>query len=230
MKGILYGNFLLNKKWFIAAGIVAVPGTAFCALFASLVPDNNGVVTMLFTGLQFVIMAILIEWLGRNLEANIKCRFTDVTLAGGISKNMFVMSELLKNLLTIGIGFAVCVIMQLVMSVFDKSFFTLESVRNIVVLALFFGAVEWAINPLVITFKSSEKAGLLVGLVLGFGVIMPLMLVCNIVSGASETLISGFLKLMNGGWLPLVIVGISAALYAVFYFILLARVKRGDVC
>lgn len=230
MKGILYGNFLLNKKWFIAAGITAVLGTAFCALFASLVPDNNGAVAALFTGLQLIIIAIHIEWLGRNLEANIKCRFTDMTLAGGISKNMFVMSELLKNLLTIGVGFAVCVVMQLVMSVFDKSFFTLDSVRNFALLALFFGAVEWTVNPLVIAFKSSEKAGLLVGLVLGFGVIMPLMVVCNVVSGASETLISGFFKLMNGGWLPLVIIGFSAALYAVFYFILLARVKRGDVC
>lgn len=230
MKGILYGNFLLNKKWFIAAGITAVLGTAFCALFVSLVPDEAGVVATLFLGLQFVVVAILMEWLGRNLEANIKCRFTDITLAGGISKNMFVASELLKNLITMGIGLAACVVMQLVMSVFDRSFFTLETVKLMALMTLFAGAIEWTVNPLTINLKSAEKAGLLVGLVLGFGVVMPLMTICNILAGEDESSIGVFFKLLTGGWLPLIVLGISAALYVIFYFVLLARVKRGDVC
>lgn len=230
MKGILYGNFLLNKKWFIAAGITAVLGTAFCAFFVSLVPDNEGVVAMLFLGLQMVVFAVMLEWLGRNLEANIKCRFTDITLAGGISKNMFVMSELLKNVITAGIGLAVCILMQLVMSVFDKSFFTLETVKLMALMTLFASAIEWTVNPLTINLKSAEKAGLVVGLVLGFGVVMPVMVICNVISGAGETFVSGFFKLLNGGWLPLIVVGISAAAYVIFYFVLLARVKKGDVC
>ena len=229
MKGILYGNFLLNKKWFIAAGITAVLGTAFCAFFVSLVPDNEGVVAMLFLGLQMVVFAVMLEWLGRNLEANIKCRFTDITLAGGISKNMFVMSELLKNVITAGIGLAVCILMQLVMSVFDKSFFTLETVKLMALMTLFASAIEWTVNPLTINLKSAEKAGLVVGLVLGFGVVMPLMVVCNVTAEANETFVSGFIRLLSGNWLPLIIVGISAALYVIFYFVLLARVKKGDV-
>ncbi|MDE7229131.1 MAG: hypothetical protein K2N56_01500, partial [Oscillospiraceae bacterium] len=116
MKGILYGNFLLNKKWFIAAGITAVIGTAFCAFWLKLVPnDTTGVPGVLFSGVQMAVIAIVMEWLGRNLEANIRCRFTDMTLAGGISRNTFVISELLKNFISIGIGFVMCVIMQLVM-------------------------------------------------------------------------------------------------------------------
>lgn len=230
MKGILYGNFLLNKKWFIAAGITAVLGTAFCAFFVSLVPDEAGVVSTLFLGLQMVVMAIIIEWLGRNLEANIKCRFADITLAGGISKNTFVMSELLKNFITIGIGIVMCVIMQLVMSVFDKSFFSLETVKITAVLAVFFGAIEWSVNPLVINFKSAEKAGLVMGLVLGFGLIMPVMIICNVFVEQTESLVSGFFRLLSGEWLPLIVLGFSAALYAVFYLALLARVKKGDVC
>ena len=230
MKVILYGNFLLNKKWFIAAGITAVLGTAFCALFVSLVPDESGVVSTLFLGLQMVVLAILMEWLGRNLEANIKCRFTDITLAGGITKNTFVMSELLKNFITIGVGIAMCVIMQLVMSVFDKSFLTLGSVKVMAVLAVCVGSIEWCVNPLTISLKSAEKAGLVVGMALGFGVVIPLMIICNIVSGETDNFVSGFFSLLAGGWLPLIILGISAALYAVFYFALLARVKKGDVC
>lgn len=231
MKGILYGNFLLNQKWFIAAGITAVLGTAFCAFWLKLVPnDTTGVPGVLFSGVQMAVIAILMEWLGRNLEANIRCRFTDMTLAGGISRNTFVMSELLKNLISIGIGFVMCVIMQLVMSVLDKSFFSFESVKVLAVLALFAGSVEWTINPLTVNLKSAEKAGLVVGLVLGFGVILPVMIVCNTFTEETDSLINGFLKLLSGEWMPLIVVGISAALYAIFYFALLARIKKGDVC
>ena len=231
MKGILYGNFLHNKKWFIAAGITAVLGTAFCAFWLKLVPnDTTGVPGVLFAGAQMAVLAIVMEWLGRNLEANIRCRFTDMTLAGGISRNMFVMSELLKNFISIGIGFVMCVMMQLVMSVSDKSFFSFESVKVLAVLAFFCGAVEWTVNPLVVNLKSAEKAGLVVGLVLGFGVILPVMIICNTFTEETDSLINGFLKLLSGDWMPLIVVGFSAALYAVFYFALLARIKKGDVC
>lgn len=226
MKGILYGNFLLNKKWFVAAGITAALGTVLCALLVKLVPDNGGVAAMLFLGLQLMVVTITMEWLGRNLEANIKCRFTDVTLAGGISKNMFVMSELLKNLITIGIGLLICVIMQLVMNIFSSGFFTLETVKTMAVIALFIGAIEWVVNPLVIALKSAEKAGLLVGIVLGFGIVLPLMAIGNYFSYIymGESAVSVLIRMLSGS--PLIVVGISAVLYAVFYFVLLARVKK----
>lgn len=230
MKGILYGNFLLNKKWFIAAGITAVLGTAACAVIKSLIPEEPGTSQTLFLGIQVIVIAIIIEWLGRNLEANIKCRFTDVTLAGGITGNMFVMSELLKNVISIGIGFVMCIAMQLVMSVFDKSFFTLETVKMIAVLTVFMGAIEWSVNPLVINFKSAEKAGLVMGLIFGFGIVLPLMIICNIFSEETENFVKGFFELLSGDLLPLIVAGISAALYAIFYFALLARVRKGDVC
>ena len=227
MKGILYGNFLLNKKWFIAAGIAAVLGTAFCAFFVSLVPDEAGVVA---TVLQLVVIAIIMEWPGRNLEANIKCRFTDITLAGGITKSTFVTSELLKNVISIGIGLVMCRAMQLAMSVSDKSFFTLETVKLIAVMAVTMGALEWTASPLVIHFKSAEKAGLLMGLIFGFGLVLTMITFCTIFTEEKETFVSGFFSLLSGNWLPLIIVGISAAIYVIFYFVLLSRVKRGDVC
>lgn len=230
MKGILYGNFLLNKKWFIAAGITAALGTAVCAVLWLLVPDEAGVVATMFIGMQMAVSGITVEWLSRNLEANIKCRFADITLAGGISKNAFVMSELLKNVITIGISFAMCIIMQLVMSVFDKSCFTPDTVKVMAVLIVFMGAIEWTVNPLVIDFKSAEKAGLFVGLVLGFGLVMPVMIICNAFVEEKENLVRGFFELLSGDWLPLIVLGISAALYAIFYLALLGRVKKGDVC
>ncbi|MBD5129484.1 MAG: hypothetical protein HDT43_06120 [Ruminococcaceae bacterium] len=229
MRGILYGNFLLNKKWFIAAAATAVLGTAACAGLQELTHDA-GVTGMMFLGMQMIVVGVVIEWLARNLESNIKCRFTDLTLAGGISRNTFVMSELLKNLISIGIGLAMCVIMQLVMSAFDKSFFTLDTVKMTALLTVFIGAIEWTVNPLVIDFKSAEKAGLTMGLILGFGLVMPVLVICNMFAEETENFVSGFFELLSGDWLPLIVLGISAALYAIFYFALLARVRKGDVC
>ncbi|MCM1164543.1 MAG: hypothetical protein NC299_08280 [Lachnospiraceae bacterium] len=230
MCGILYGNFILNKKWFLAAGITAVFGTVSCAVLNGLMPDDVAATSMIFIGVQLITFAILSEWLARNLESNVKCRFTDLTLAGGVSKNMFVMSELLKNLITIAAGMALCIIMQLVMSVFNKEFFTLESVKMIAVLGFFCGAVEWTVNPLTISFKSAEKAGLTMGLIIGFGLVMPIMILLNTFTEETETLVNRLPELFSGNTLTLIMVGISAALYVIFYFALLARIKKGDVC
>lgn len=227
MKGILYGKFLLNKSWFIASGIVAVIGTALCAVINGFVPDDSGVPAMLLTGVQLVALALMTEWLGRDLEANIKCRFTDMTLAGGISKNMYVLTELVKNLLTIAAGASVCVIMQLVMNIFDNNILSWESVKTLLLFTLFIGAFEFALNPLIINLKSAEKAGLLFGLVLGFGIILPIMAV----SGALEyDIVAYILKVSSSPWFAPAVAGLSAVIYALFYLVLLRRVKKGDVC
>lgn len=228
MRGILYGKFLLNKGWFIASGIVAVLGTALCAVCNAIVPDNgSGVLTVLFTGIRLVALALMTEWLGRDLEANIKCRFTDMTLAGGISRKMYVLTELVKNLLTIAAGGMLCLLMQLVMNVFDGGSFTWESVKNLALFVLFVGSLEFALNPLIINLKSAEKAGLLFGLILGFGIVCPALAI----SGALEyDLGAALLKIIGSEWFAPAAAGFSAVIYAAFYFVMLHRIGKGDVC
>ena len=123
-----------------------------------------------------------------------------------------------------------CIIMQLVMSVFDRSFFSLDTVKMTALLIVFMGAIEWTVNPLVIDFKSAEKAGLVMGMILAFGIVLPLMIISNAFAEETESFVSGFFELLAGNWLPLIVAGISAALYAIFYLALLARVRKGDVC
>lgn len=228
MKGILYGKFLLNRTWIMVSGLIAVFGTALCAGCIVLFPGtNSGFLSVLFIGIQLVALAVMTEWLGRDLEANIKCRFTDMTLAGGISKNKYVLTELIKNLLTIALGLAVCLLMQLIMGAFDNSFLTLEGFKNLSLFALFVGAFEFALNPLIINLKSAEKAGLLFGLVLGFGIVCPVLAI----SKALEfDLGLALLRIIKSSWFAPGVVGFSAAIYAIFYFVLLHRVKKGDVC
>lgn len=221
MKGLLYGNFLLNKKWFIAAGVVMVIGTALTAVMCNIDPDGGfGEFGLVIT--EIVVITICVEWLARNLESNLKSRFADQALSGGISKAQFVTSELLKNLISIGISFVMCVVTQLVLSVFDRGLFSLEHVRNVALFALFIGSFEWLCMPIVINLKSAEKAGLVVGLVLGFGIVMPGMALFNILKFD--------LRVIDEPWLGWVIVGVCAVIYALFYYVLLRRVKRGDVC
>lgn len=227
MRRILYGKFLLNKSWFIASGIVAVLGTALCAVLNGFVPDNSGVLTILFTGIQLVALALITEWLGRDLEANIKCRFTDMTLAGGISRNKYVLTELMKNLITIALGFLMCLLMQLMMNVFGSGFFSWESVRNLLLFVLFAGSLEFALNPLIIALKSAEKAGLLFGLVLGFGIVLPLI---SASKALEYDLAAALLNILNSPWFAPAALAFCAAIYALFCFILLRRIKKGDVC
>lgn len=231
MKGILYGNFLLNRKWFIAAGIAGVLGTAVCALLADIMRgDPSDITPFVLFVMQMVVVAIAVEWLARNLEANIKCRFTDMTLAGGLTKNTFVLSELLKNLIAIGAAFVFCVIMQLAMCIFDRSYLNWDSIKLIAGLTLLMGAVEWSVNPLVIVMKSAEKAGLTMGLLLGFGIVLPIMTLAYIFDEESQAMLGSLIKLLNGKWSLLVVTGISIVVYAVFYIVFLSRVKKGDVC
>lgn len=229
MKGILYGNFFLNRTWFIAAAVLAALGVAVTGVLHSIDP-MSGAGDLGLAASEFVVSAVCLEWLARNLESNLKSRFVDYSLTGGITKVQFVMAELLKNLITVGLSFGLCVLMQAVLCVFDSSFLSMNSIKALLVLELFMGAIEWTVNPLVINLKSAEKAGLVVGLVLGFGIVMPLMIICNVFSEETSSLVSGFFKLLSGNWMPLIVAGCSAALYALFYFALLARVKKGDVC
>ncbi len=230
MKGLLYGNFVLNKIWFIVAGIVMAAGTALTAVLYNIDPDS-GVAQFGLMIIELVILSICVEWLGRNLESNLKSRFADYALAGGISKGQFVTSELLKNLISIGIAFVMCVVTQLVLSVFDRGLFSLENVRNVALYALFIGAVEWICVPVVINLKSAEKAGLLVGIVLGFGVVLPVgALIMIFLAGKDETLGEFIMRVFPEPWFGWAVVGVCAAIYAIFYFVLLRRVKRGDVC
>lgn len=234
MKGILYGNFLLNRKWFLWAGIAAVLGTAACAALLLALggdPENLNLVGNIFILMQVVVLALCEEWLGRNLEANIKCRFTDYTLAGGISKNMFVLTELAKNIISMLIGLAMCLVMRGVMCLFDASlredFF--EAFLVTAAAALLLGAFDWAMLPLVIKLKSAEKAGIIIGLIVGFGIIFPVILVFRINSDITK-LTEIVYKATNSKWLVPACLGVCATLYAIFYAVMLHRVKRGDVC
>lgn len=228
MKGLVYAGLLLNKTFFIAAGLVATAGTAFmCALGSWLGddPETLPVISIFMLGIQFVVMAIVEEFLARDLEKNIKSRFADYVLAG-TSKARFVTAELLKNIISMLTAFAMTALMQLIFSAVNPGLIGAERLKALAVLAMMIGVIDWVSLPLVVYLKSAEKAGLIVGIILGFGIILPVMIVLNMHENVWIRIADFFTR----DWAFLGALGVAALIYALFYLILLKRVKRGDVC
>lgn len=240
MRGLLYEGFLLNRKWFLGAGIVAVLGTFACVILISGSNSNlMGIANILFIVSETLTSVLCAEWLDRNLEKDLKCRFVDVTLAAGISKNMFVLSELVKNLFTIAIGFVMCLAMNGILFAAEKiigletPFWDVFYIKMAVILALLVGIIDFVAFPLIINLKSAEKAGLIIGLVFGFGIVMPLMLLFNYFNGdlgESNIVLNKIYEFMDAPYFFPVTIGAAALIYTISYIITLNRVKRGDVC
>lgn len=229
MKGLLYEGFLLNRRWFLASGIIAILGTVSYSLILPNVEKTSDiaeVIGMGYTAVLVIVIGMSGEWLGRHLERNIKCRFTDMTLVGGITKNAFVLAELLKNLISLTIGFAMSMAMTGIISIFDSDFLSPVKVKLLLALTLFIGVGNWLLIPLIIKFRRADKAGIVVGLILCFGVALPVMLV----SGSNGEILTHLITLFSKAWFFPAYLGVCAALYTVIYAITLRRVKWGDVC
>lgn len=227
MKGLVYAGLVLNKTYFIAAGIVAVAGTALVSWLGRVFGDDETsiVISIFLLGMQFVVMAIVEEYLARDFEKNIKSRFADYALAG-MSKTKFVTAELLKNIISMATAFAVTVLMQLVFMAVNPGMSDANRIFVLAGLAILVGAIDWVCLPLVISLKSAELAGLIVGLCIGFGILMPTMVVFQMYDDVWIKLADFF----SNGPVFLCVLATGAAFYALFYLILLNRVRKGDVC
>lgn len=230
MKGLLYESFLLNRRWFLTSGIMTALATAVFSIMlpnAEEFPEIVNTFGMMYIFFALMVMVFCSEWTSRHLENNIKCRFADITLAAGITKNTFVLAEFLKIVISVTIGFAMCMAMTGIISIFESGFFSYDKVKLLSALAVFGILTEWAIIPLVIKFKSSEKAGLVLALIVGLGIALPLVLIFG---RDMEEIPAKLMTLLSKKWLFPAFLGACAALYAVVYAITLRMVKRGDVC
>lgn len=237
MKGILYEGFLLNRKWFFVAGIAAVLNTLACVI---LIANGMAVIANnIFSAGEILVVTLVDEWLDRHFENNLKCRFTDVKLAAGITKNMFVMSELLKNLITMAVGLTICAAMNGIVFAAEKvigleiPFWNIFYIKFAVLLVLIEGLIDFISLPLVIDLKSAEKAGLVIGIVIGFGIVMPITIINNLLDSEPNkhnTFLEMIYGFFDNPYFFLAVFGIAAVIYAVSYAVLLRRVKKGDVC
>lgn len=237
MKGLLYERFALNKKWFLSAGIITAIGTILCAVFIA-IGEKVGLSNILFVITELLTIVVCYEWIGRQLENDLKCRFVNISLAGGISRKMFVLTAIVENLIVAAIGMAMCGASNGVMCIVDQMvtrdqpFMSVFYIKFAFLFTVIVGIIEFGTYPLVIYFKNAEKAGLVLGLIFGFGVIMPTLILLNVFDGdeGSMSALTKITEFMDAWYFFPSVIVVAVVLYALFYVITLNRVKRGDVC
>lgn len=226
MKGLIYYSLLLNKKWFLGTGIIAAVSTAVC-FFLYKNDEHNAIIELSFALLQAVVVFICTEWLGRSLEADIKCRFADYVLTSGISKRTFILAELAKNIISLAISYAICIVMQLIMNFRDFSL-----LRPIILLTfvLIAGVLRWITSLVTICLLSAEKAGLIVAI----GFVLLTVIPYNVIVSIEPDALAYFeyyLQECSLKWvIHLFFYIITVGAYVVVYALFLRRVRKGDVC
>lgn len=229
MKGILYSFFAKKRSYFTGALIYCA---AACALgFAALLlPDNilhnNGFNTLTII-IPLILLMIPEESVLSDLDGDIKSRYADYVLTA-VTRETFARGMLIKNLICIAAGLALSMIVAAtyyLIGIADSTIFV-----QLPAMAAICGAVEWTCTPLTVRMKSAEKAGMTVGLIIGFVIVLPLLIAVNVFADEDSTLYMSVINWLTGAQVLIPTFIISAAVYAGFYFILLNRLERGNVC
>lgn len=224
MKGLLY-NYILQSRAYLFGGLVMfTAATAGYPLVCCTSPDSAPVFSFFVMLMMVVTAAIIAEPLSRDIEKNVKSRFLNYALSG-MTRRRFLMTELVKNLLTLAFGAALALAFFGVIYLVDSNIYTARDIGTVMTMVLFVTAMQWLLLPITIKLKSAEKAGALFGAVIGFAVILPLTisLVAN-PSWAAEFLND------NINTILLALVGVAAAMYIIGGIVLKKTLERGDLC
>lgn len=225
MKGLFYSTVKSNRGFFIAALIsficLTVLGSVILAGVKQSGDDSLGFGDFSVFLFPVVPALILCEFFARDLERNIKSGFLNYTLSA-ITRKSFVLSQLLINVIFIALGFVVGLVMLgIFRAVGGEALVNAMCLRRLVMLILFGSFTEWMGIPITLKMKSAEKAGLTLGLILGFGVALPAMCIYNAVveTPAFDDIFSVSALLIEAG--------ATLAIYAAVYAICVKILKKG---
>lgn len=230
MKGMLYAYLTLNRKYWIATAVVYVL-VAVSGFIALLNFSDTDIAAAAFASMIMGIMPlaaplILGEPMTRDLETNMKSRFAQYTLAAGISRHGYVSFYLLTNLAVNVIGIGLAALHYAIFSAAGNIVPLWDSFPLIVFVITAGNLFNWMLMPLTVSLKSADKAGMLAGLIFGFGVVLPFTLWLSGSENPDEAIARMFDITPE---FQLVAYPVTAALYVVFYFIFYRRVKRGNM-
>ncbi|MBQ8171599.1 MAG: hypothetical protein IJZ95_06395 [Oscillospiraceae bacterium] len=238
MKGIFYSYFTLNKSYWITTASFFAGVTALTMLFASLSKELEaqgdytlfGLIATMAMLVPFIPAIILLEPSARDLEKAMATRYANHILAAGVSKPQFVMCELIKNIGACAIGYGLGCLTILITELVAPHSTSPQLYGFHLIIILLAGAVEWICIPLTLKIKSSEKAGLIVGIALGVGICIASGCVSIMTDGEFWGETTDVLNTIVSPTGLLIAAGGAAAIYAVVYLITLKMVKRGDLC
>lgn len=228
MKSLFYSALRLNRGYFIGAAIAflgsAVIGAAvlYSAWYSG--SDPYGLGSLCVYILPLLPIVIICEFFARDLENHIKSGFLNYTLSS-ISRKEYVLSLLVTNIRCTGVGLLLGLELLLIYRAVNPEYVPVELFGALSLLALAASAVEWVIIPITMKLKSAEKAGLIVGLFIGFAIVLPMIFYFK-VNGISLNF--DIAILLNLKYVLLLIVA-SLVIYAGVFAICIRLLKRG-VC
>ena len=230
MRGLLYSSLLRNRGFIIGTTvysvIAAVVGVVLIYLSRSY-SDIAPVLTILVNILPLISIVLALEGVDRELENSLKTRFANYALSAVTPRN-FIMTELLKNFCFSAYGTVMGMLMLAIFALADASAFPDVGFlfRLYPMAGILSGLIQWVMMPLVIKFKNAEKAGMVVGLIIGFGTVLPINLIQAKTEGGFEIDIKSLITPVPTAVFLLAVV----LIYALFYVLLVRRVERGNIC
>ncbi len=224
MKGLLY-NYILQSKAYLFGGLgMFIAAAAGYAVACCASPDSAPVYSFFVMLMMVVAAAIIAEPLSRDMEKNVKSRFINYTLSGMLRRR-FIMTELVKNLLTLAFGAALAAVFFGVIYLVDSNIYTAKDIGTVMAMVLFVTAMQWFLLPITIKLKSAEKAGALFGAVIGIAVILPLTISIAVKPELLTTILND-----NFDAIMLIAAGAAVVLYIIGGIILKKTLERGDLC
>ncbi len=224
MKGLFYSTVRSNRGYFIAAFVAFLCSIAAGSVILTIVKQNDDSMGIAFFSvllLPLLPFLILSEFFGRDLERNIKSGFLNYTLSS-IPRGSFVLSQLLTNIIFSALGLVMGFgMLGIFRAVGGEEWVGSYYFRILIMAVIAASIVEWLCIPVALKLKSAEKAGLAVGVVLGFGLVLPLAAVYNSVMTEFDVNILISTEAM------LIEAGAALAVYAVVYLICMRILKGG---
>lgn len=225
MKGLYQTFFLLRKNYFIfpaiAAFIIMITGCLLLIFAES--EDAQGITAMLILLAPMICAMLPGEAICLDFDRSIKSRYANYLLSG-MSYTRFCNIELIKNLLVAAFSLAIVCVCDLAFWLANHTvpvdIFMLHIIAIVIV-----NAGNWLLMPVVVKFRSADKAGLIIGLAAGI-IGAPLI----ILAFESEETLSKLISALESPLSVLVTLGVALAMYAIGYPLFLRTVKRGDIC
>ena len=230
MRGLLYSSLLRNRGFIIGTAvysvIAAVVGVVLIYLSRSY-SDIASVLMFLLPVFPLISVVLALEGVDRELENSLKTRFANYALSA-VTPRQFTMTELLKNFCFSAYGIVMGMLMLAFYALIDADVLPDTGLlfRLYPMVGILIGLVQWVMLPLVIKFKNAEKAGMVVGLIIGFGTVLPINLIQAKTDGSFRIDIKSLITPVPTAVFLLTIV----LIYALFYALLVRRVERGNIC
>lgn len=230
MRGLLYSSLLRNRGFIIGTAvysvIAAVVGVVLIYLSRSY-SDIASVLMFLLPVFPLISVVLALEGVDRELENSLKTRFANYALSA-VTPRQFIMTELLKNFCFSAYGIVMGMLMLAFYELIDADVLPDTGLlfRLYPMVGILIGLVQWVMLPLVIKFKNAEKAGMVVGLIIGFGTVLPINLIQAKTDGGFRIDIKSLITPVPTAVFLLAVV----LIYALFYVLLVRRVERGNIC